>query len=41
MKESPRSITIFMDYIGKELSVNHYLGRRRDGGMYVKEEVTR
>lgn len=39
MKEAPRSITIFMDYIGKELSVNHYLGRRRDGGTYVKEEV--
>ncbi len=27
-----------MSYVG-DLSVNHYLGRRRDGGYYVKPEV--
>ncbi len=29
---------IKMPYIN-DLSVNHYLGRRRDGGYYVKPEV--
>ncbi len=33
-----KSITIEMPYI-KDLSVNHYLGRRRGGGYYVKKEV--
>ncbi len=30
---------IQMDYIGDCLSVNHYLGRRRGGGYYVKQET--
>ncbi len=30
---------IIMPYIGSCLSVNHYLGRRRNGGYYVKEET--
>jgi len=32
-------VTIIMPYIGKVLSVNHYRGRRRDGGEYVKSET--
>ena len=31
-------IVIQMPYI-KDLSVNHYLGRRKGGGYYVKQEV--
>ena len=31
--------TIQMDYIGDCLSVNHYLGRRKGGGYYVKQET--
>ena len=34
-----KSVAIGMPYIGKVLSVNHYLGKRRDGGFYVKQEV--
>jgi len=34
-----RSITVEMDYIGGVLSENHYRGRRRDGGFYVKKET--
>ncbi len=34
-----KTITISMNYIGKVLSVNHYQGRRRDGGTYVKSET--
>ncbi len=28
-----------MDYIGSCLSVNHYLGKRKGGGYYVKQET--
>lgn len=31
--------TVKMPYIGAVLSVNHYLGRRKGGGYYVKQEV--
>ena len=34
-----REATIEIEYIGKELSVNHYLGGGRHGGCYVKPEV--
>jgi len=34
-----RSVIVEMPYTGKELSVNHYLGRTRRGGVYVKGEV--
>ncbi len=30
---------IKMPYIGSSLSVNHRLGKRRDGGYYIKPEV--
>lgn len=30
--------TVVMEYLGN-LSANHYLGRRRDGGYYIKPEV--
>ena len=32
-----RTEVIKMPYIGAALSVNHYLGRRKDGGYYVKQ----
>ena len=35
-----RQETIKIDYPGSEISVNHYLGRRKDGGYYVKPETT-
>ncbi len=31
--------SIRIDYPGAEISVNHYLGRRKDGGYYVKPET--
>lgn len=31
--------TIKIDYPGSAISVNHYLGRRRDGGSYVKPDA--
>ena len=34
-----RTVTIEMPYPGDVISVNHYLGRRRDGGTYVKAEA--
>ena len=34
-----REATVEIEYIGKELSVNHYLGRGKRGGFYVKPEV--
>ena len=34
-----RAGAIKMDYIGKVLSVNHYLGRRKGGGFYKKQAV--
>ncbi len=34
-----RDVTIEMPYPGDVISVNHYLGRRRDGGVYVKAEA--
>jgi len=34
-----RRESIKMPYIGSSLSVNHRLGRRKDGGYYVKPEV--
>ena len=36
-----RDIKLEMDYIGADLSVNHYKGRRRDGGEYVKKPVAK
>ena len=35
------SITVEMPYIGSCLSENHFRGRRRDGGFYVKTETKR
>ena len=35
-----RHETIRMDYPGDCISVNHYLGRRKGGGYYVKQEAT-
>ena len=35
-----REKIVDMPYI-KDLSVNHYLGRKRDGGYYVKDEIKR
>lgn len=34
-----RRVSLKLKYIGACLSVNHRLGRRRDGGYYVKPEV--
>ncbi len=34
-----KQATIKIDYIGSVISCNHYLGRRRDGGTYVKPEA--
>ena len=34
-----RSITVTMYYPGAVISVNHYMGRRGDGGTYVKREA--
>ncbi len=35
-----RQETIRIDYPGDCISVNHYLGRRKGGGYYVKPETT-
>ncbi len=34
-----REATIKIGYPGSVVSVNHYLGRRKDGGTYVKREA--
>lgn len=34
-----KSETVKIDYPGNCISVNHYLGRRRDGGYYIKPET--
>jgi len=34
-----RKAVIQIDYPGSVISVNHYKGRRRDGGTYVKAEA--
>jgi hypothetical protein len=34
-----RREVIRMEYLGSCISVNHYLGRRKDGGYYVKEDT--
>ncbi len=34
-----RSETVKLRYPGKEISVNHYQGRRKGGGYYVKQEA--
>ena len=34
-----REITVEITYPGKVISVNHYLGRTRAGGVYVKQEA--
>lgn len=34
------TVTVVMPLI-RDLSVNHYLGRRRGGGYYVKPEITK
>ena len=34
-----REVLIQIDYPGDCISVNHYLGKRRDGGYYVKQEA--
>lgn len=34
-----RSTQIEMVYPGAVITCNHYLGRRKDGGLYVKREV--
>lgn len=34
-----RDIIFNMPYIGSVISVNHYTGRRKDGGVYVKSEA--
>ena len=39
LKGEVRSIKVEMPYIGNVISCNHYLGRRRDGGTYVKAEA--
>ena len=37
--KEPRQAIIDIGYPGDVISVNHYLGRRRDGGYYVKPEA--
>ncbi len=32
--------SVRIDYPGSAISCNHYLGRRKDGGYYVKPETT-
>lgn len=39
LSPEPRLITVGMPYPGDVISVNHYLGARRDGGHYVKQEA--
>ena len=34
-----KRVTVMMPYPGKYISVNHYLGRRRNGGQYVRPEA--
>jgi len=34
-----RSITVKIHYPGSDISVNHYTGRRKGGGTYVKAEA--
>jgi len=34
-----REAKIMIRYPGSVISVNHYLGRRKDGGVYVKREA--
>ncbi len=34
-----KSGKVKIDYPGSEISVNHYLGRRKGGGFYVKQET--
>jgi len=34
-----RAITVSIGYPGSVISVNHYTGRRKDGGTYVKAEA--
>ena len=36
-----RSVTVTIGYPGGVISSNHYLGRRRDGGTYVKPQAKR
>ena len=33
------TVEVMMPYIGNCLSVNHYMGRRKDGGTYLKKET--
>ena len=35
-ESEPREATIEIGYPGSAISVNHYMGRRKDGGTYVK-----
>ena len=35
----PRKECVLIHYPGSCISVNHYLGRRKDGGYYVKQET--
>jgi len=39
LSPEPRLITVGMPYPGDVISVNHYLGARRDGGYFVKQEA--
>ena len=34
-----RSVSVTIGYPGCDISVNHYTGRRRDGGTYVKAQA--
>lgn len=39
LKPKPRQVIVNMPYPGMVISVNHYTGRRGDGGYYVKAEA--
>ena len=39
LSPKPRWIQVEMPYPGSVISVNHYRGRRKDGGEYVKSEA--
>ncbi len=38
-KGTPKQDTVKIHYPGSCISVNHYLGKRRGGGVYVKQET--
>ncbi len=38
-REEMKRDSVQIDYPGAEISVNHYLGRRKDGGYYIKPET--